>query len=341
MKDNNDKQELKLLIGKYLNNEASLYEMSRLDAWLEEDPDVCDWLSEMIEQSDASVSPEVAMRLNRIYEMKPLATDQSPLQADNTTHRGRNLKHALWGLAAVVAAIVATASVFLWQDADAVNASPLTVTTAAGERSQVQLPDGSMISLNHNTRISYSFDARHHTRNVTLDGEAYFDVNSDPEQPFIVSCDGLLIECKGTAFNVKGYPDEKEVTAVLANGAIVASAHEQTVTMKPGTKVSFDKRSRTLQSSMVETSDYTAWLSGRSHYNDERLEDIMHSVERRYGVVINIVTPTLRDLRLSGSIGGQTLEETLATLASASGARYFTESDSTICFYREAPHPNP
>lgn len=332
-----DKRELKLLISKYLNNEASLYEMSRLDTLLEEDPDVTDWISEMIENSDPSVSPEIALRLNKIYELKPVADyeeDSKSLEISNDNNI--KFKTGIWGLVAGIVAIVVSASLFLLPDKDNLTAAPLIVSTSAGERSQVQLPDGSLISLNHNTKISYTYDSKLNTRNITLTGEAYFDVNSDPEHPFIVSCDGLSIECKGTSFNVKGYPEEQNVTAVLASGTIVASASRQTITMKPGTKVAFNKQSRDLQSTMVDVNDYTAWISGNNYYNDERLEDIMHSVSRQYGVTINIVTPSLKDVRLSGSIGGNTLDETLAILASASGAKYFTESDSTICFYRAA-----
>ncbi len=332
-----DKRELKLLISKYLNNEASIYEMSRLDTLLEEDPDVAYWISDMIEESDSSVPPEVAERLNSIYDIKPVSYYEKNYESREISENSNiKFKTGIWGLVAAVVAIVVSASLFLLTNKDNQTVAPLIVSTSAGERSQVQLPDGSLISLNHNTKISYTCDSESSTRNIALTGEAYFDVNSDPKHPFIVSCDGLSIECKGTSFNVKGYPEEQNVTAVLANGSIIASASRQTVTMKPGTKVAFNKQSGDLQSTMVDVSDYTAWISGNNYYNDERLEDIMHSVSRQYGVTINIVTPSLRDVRLSGSIGGNTLDETLAILASASEAKYFTESDSTICFYRAA-----
>lgn len=343
MKDSNnfkvkrDKKELKLLIGKYLNNEASLYEMSRLDAWLEEDPEVTGWLSEMIEDSDPTVTPEAAIRLNSIFENRQhIAMPVANAEAEPVSNSGKRLKRALWGLAAAVAAIAVGGFALHLSNVQYPEPAPLIVSTSDGERSHVQLPDGSQISLNHNSRISYVFDKRHNSRRLQLDGEAYFEVNSDPEHPFLVNCNGLSIECKGTSFNVKGYADEQEVTAVLADGVITANADVQTITMKPGTKVSYDKSTRSLQSAMVEVSDYTCWTSGETRYNDDRLEDILHSVSRHFGVEINIVTPSLRDVRLSGSIAEKSLTETLAIIASASGATYFTESDSTICFYREA-----
>lgn len=332
-----DKKEIKFLIGKYLNNQASLYEISKLDAWLEEDPEIIAWLSDMIEQSDDTVSPDVAMRLNRIFNNDRISesADRDPVIETPSSSKGK-MKHILWGMAAAVAAIMACGMVFLLPEYNHREETPLIVSTAAGERSHVQLPDGTRIALNHNSKISYTNDKGGKSRNINLEGEAYFDVTTDPDHPFIVTCDGLSIECKGTSFNVKGYPEESEVTAVLADGIISANADMQTVTMKPGTKVSYDKSSHNLQSSMVEVSDYTCWTAGECRFNDDRLEDILHSVSRRFGVEINIVTPTLKEIRLSGSIGNKTLSETLALLASASGSTYFTESDSTICFYRKA-----
>ena len=329
-----DREDIRQLVEKYLDNEATLIERARLDSWLEEDEQVNTWLSARIDSTSEIIDPDVRSRLDaRIHEIYESA------ECDDIMHRNDSGNHhtAIWriGMAAAVAVIATLSGMLIYNHVMQPAEQPLIVSTRAGERSQVTLPDGSTLHLNHQTEISYRYDHKKDQRVLDLHGEAAFDIETDPEHPFIVNCDGLNIECKGTSFNVKGYPDEGKVTVVLADGAITASTTRQSITMKPGTMVSYDKQMRHMSSTMVDANDYYEWTNGCDRFNDERFDDILRTISRRYGVSISLLTPSLRDVRLSGSLSPKTLDETLGIISAAAGASYIMESDSTICFYRE------
>lgn len=327
MQQPTDKEELRELIEKYLDNRATLSECARIDSWLESDKPVNRWLRACIENSDPAIAPELRQRLNdavyRLSEGVPAVQRRWPWPR----------------IAAVAAAVVATSALtaavmLLNADGDGYADRPFVVATAAGEHSRLTLPDGTVMTLNNMTEVAYRYDASRRERTLALRGEAAFDVATDPERPFVVSCDGLRVECRGTSFNVKGYPDEGSVTVVLSSGVITSSTATQSITMKPGNKVVYDKRSRNLNSTMVDAADYTEWTCGVSRFNDETLESILRTVSRQYGVEVSVLTPSLRDVRLTGSVGRKPLNETLAIIAAAADANYLLEPDSTVCFYR-------
>jgi ferric-dicitrate binding protein FerR (iron transport regulator) len=334
------KDDIRLLVEKYLNNDATLIDRVRLDKWLEDDTELRNWLVSHIDNADSTLSPEVRARLDaRLYEIYESTPDDD---ADNDImHRddtpSRKLRFWKWCAAASIVAVVILSAIFAYTGITTtdINESPIIVSTQAGERSKATLPDGSVITLNHQSEIAYHYDSKLQNRVLNFSGEANFDIHTDPEHPFIVNCDGLRIECRGTSFNVKGYPDENEVTVVLASGSIIAGTDEQTITMKPGTKVSYDKQLGHLRSSVVEPAEYTEWMRDCDRFNDESFDDVLRTMSRRYGVSISAISPALHDVHLTGSIAGTSLNEAVRLLANAANAQYIMESDSTIYFYRE------
>lgn len=335
-----DKDNIRQLVEKYLNNEASLYERARIDTWIEEDEQLNGWLAERMENTSPVLDPDLRERFNaRLVDLYATTDDAPGITAaghpDDDGILRRRLRIWRWSMAASIIVITLLSAILIYDHSAGITEQPVTVCTNAGERSHVTLPDGSTLTLNHLSKIKYYYDSNRRERSLELSGEAAFDIESDPEHPFIVTCDGLRIQCLGTSFNVKGYSDERNVTVVLSDGAIIASTPHQAITMKPGTKVNFDKNTHSLESTKVDASDYTDWTAGTDRFNDDCFEDVLHAVSRRYGVEISLLTPSLRKVRLTGSIGRKSLDETLNIIASASDTKYIMESDSTICFYRE------
>ena len=82
------------------------------------------------------------------------------------------------------------------------------------------LPDGTVVWLNAGSRIEYKIPDNKPVREVTMEGEAYFNVSKDPDHPFTVNAGEMIIKAYGTAFNVKAYPDEKAVETTLVEGSV-------------------------------------------------------------------------------------------------------------------------
>src|SRR5579863_3620251 len=119
------------------------------------------------------------------------------------------------------------------------------VTARPGVRTRLLLPDGTQVWLNSNSKLKYAADFNLHSREVDLEGEAYFDVARDMERPFIVHASAVDIRVLGTAFTIKSYPQDETVEATLLKGAIEISGRDNPnaprVILKPDEKLVLNK----------------------------------------------------------------------------------------------------
>ena len=93
-----------------------------------------------------------------------------------------------------------------------------TVSTKGSYKASINLPDGSKVWLNGDSKITYDGDFQGKTREVHLSGEAFFDVAKDKTRPFIIHTRTINLKVLGTAFNVRSYDNEKETETALVHG---------------------------------------------------------------------------------------------------------------------------
>ena len=184
-----------------------------------------------------------------------------------------------------------------------------------GARSRITLEDGTQAWINAGSKLEYSQDfMAGATRDVYLEGEAYFDVTSDKEHPFIVHIQGVEIRVLGTSFNVKGYLNESKIEATLVHGKIfiAGDSSRDKVTLAPNQRAVFlKKKKKLLVENNVETKAYTSWREGVLVFNDQPLYEIIPILERWFNV--NIHTDDAYDLncRFTAEINNKSLNEVL------------------------------
>jgi ferric-dicitrate binding protein FerR (iron transport regulator) len=125
--------------------------------------------------------------------------------------------------------------------------------------SAFRLPDGTDVSLNRNSRLTYSGNYGVRTREVTLLGEAFFDVVKQPEQPFVVRLNEARITVLGTTFNARHYPADSLLVATLIQGAIRFESPEQTVLLKPNQQLAYNLTVQTLRIDATDSEIASAW----------------------------------------------------------------------------------
>ncbi|WP_319503402.1 FecR domain-containing protein [uncultured Draconibacterium sp.] len=179
-----------------------------------------------------------------------------------------------------------------------------TVISPAGQMTNIELPDGTLVMLNSGTKIQYSSDFSKGDRQVYLEGEAFFDVQKDVDHPFTVKSDFLGVRVYGTSFNIQAYPDDKKFTATLVEGSIglLDKNGEELEKLVPGEKAYFEDSESTLQIMKVDTNMYTSWKEGLVTFRDEKMKDIAKQIERWYNVEIIIQKEGLGEERYFGSI---------------------------------------
>ncbi len=212
-----------------------------------------------------------------------------------------------------------------------------TFATKSGERKKIILPDGTSVLLNAKSVLSLAKDFNGKCREVTLTGEAFFDVKHNKDKAFKVHTSDFNINVLGTAFNVKAYPDETSSEATLIRGLITmegVNGNGGVITLKPSQKVTFYKvvpqqqKSRLLKpatpqpeitinhytkikdSTIVET----AWTQNRIEIYDQDFDEIKNVLEKWYNVEISFTDPAVEKYRFTATITNESIEEVLHAL---------------------------
>ena len=164
-----------------------------------------------------------------------------------------------------------------------------------GKRSFLLLSDGTKVWINSGSRLVYAPRFTGDTREVFLEGEAYFEVAKDANKPFYVRTDAFTINVLGTKFNVKAYKDDKEFTTVLVEGKVSMKVQDQLFSkdeiLAPNQKMTLVKGQDDFQRSNVDdTGFYTNWIYGYLEFKNANLSDVLKSIQRYYNIDIELNT---------------------------------------------------
>lgn len=215
------------------------------------------------------------------------------------------------------------------------------IKTKYGSKTSLVLPDGTKVWLNAGSKMTYSKDYGAELREVNLTGEAYFDVEKNADKPFIIHAGNIKIKVLGTAFNVRSYPDEKNIETSLIRGSLEITlngskgkyilkpyqklvvnnnpalaakgnnAKELPDAEEPKTDIELSRLSVMAQdSSIVET----AWVYNRLVFNGETFEEIAHKMERWYAVSIVIKNDKLKTIKFTGVFENETVDQALGAI---------------------------
>ena len=243
------------------------------------------------------------------------------------------------------------------------------VITRVGSRTNLYLPDGTRVWLNAASRITYAKDfggggggtTGGDVREVTLSGEAFFDVTHNPAKPFVIHTSRVDIRVLGTSFNIKSYPAEKTTEAVLVKGSIEVDIHNKAnkkVILKPNEKLIVDnddsaalkQRKVVLKPGnfaahspvMIRKPNYepitgamieTSWVNNKLIFQEETFEDLARQMERWYGVTIRFEKSGLEQLQFTGSFEQETIRQALDALKLTAKFNYSIEEGNQISIY--------
>ncbi len=242
--------------------------------------------------------------------------------------------------------------------------SPIETTSPLGSRSFLLLPDKTKVWLNAGSKLIYHQNYGLQTREVELIGEGYFDVETNPEKPFIVHAKDLKVKAFGTSFNVKAYPEEESIETTLVEGKVTVEGKlkkqkDFVEKLAPNQKLTFiqeiEKTDIIKNSSApieiheaeseledihkptinvetnVQTEKYTSWKDDKWIIEGEFLDDLIVLLERRFNVDMELTDSKLRDYKFSGTIRRETIEQVMEILKYAAPISYkIDKSNITI-----------
>lgn len=223
-----------------------------------------------------------------------------------------------------------------------------------GQRTQVILPDSTRVWLNSETSIRYPVSFNKKSREVTIEGEAFFKVTKNAQKPFYVKTSDLRVKVYGTSFNVKAYPNEKYIETTLIEGKLSVipnskpEAPENEIFLKPKDKLKFpkpgmidmdsvsasvkktlaqknqDKKDmpKMLLSRNINSDPENLWKDGKLIFMDEKFGDMAIKLERWYDVKIHFENEKIRDFRFTGKIDKETINQAMEALKISSQNSY-------------------
>lgn len=350
-----------------LSGEASSQEERQLQDILQQNPSLqqeYDILVRMWHQDENAIDDIEALQSVKQIIHKAGEKEQATVVA---LHPARNRKKYAW-MAAAAVILVAFVSVWgiLQQKKTGDRVKPITqqeqggdeerLFTKNGKRSRFILRDGTSVWLNVGSYLEYMNDFSGGTREVKLVGEGYFDVAHKKTQPFIVHTDNILIKVLGTVFNVKSYPEDKNVETTLFQGSVEVTNNNfkdyMPIALVPNQKLIVSKNAAN-ESNLLSTTDKatiatphkgtiivaidsakketerieTAWVYSRLEFKGDDFEQLAKKLERWYNVRIFFTNNRVKDMTVTGSFEKETIDEALAALQEGFGITYKIDND--------------
>jgi ferric-dicitrate binding protein FerR (iron transport regulator) len=167
--------------------------------------------------------------------------------------------------------------------------------------SEISLPDGTQVSLNKNSTLSFTDSNKQRKREVNLTGEAYFNVAKNKELPFVVNLGETKITVLGTIFNVKNRTEDAVIQTTLLEGSIRFETPEQTVLLKPDQLLLYNKSDQKININNADPGIIAAWKDNLIRYKSIPFTTFLEMLEDHYQVKIRLVDGSLKEQLVSGT----------------------------------------
>jgi ferric-dicitrate binding protein FerR (iron transport regulator) len=242
-----------------------------------------------------------------------------------------------WKVAAPIVLLLAAISFFgvrhFW-------IAPVTsYATSAMEQRIINLPDGSTVRLNRNSRISFPKDFAGVKRKVTLDGEAFFQVKHNDAKPFVVRAGDAVVQDIGTSFNVNEQKDGRVVVAVKEG--LISLRNKKTGDVQKTTfgknQIGILDKNVVITIENVSVQNYLSWISGKIVFKKAPFGQVTRELENIYGIHCQLADSSLSDLKLTAYIKNTSLHDVLHMIALSLDIHYRKEGDKVTWMPGSAP----
>lgn len=304
------------LIARYLSGEISPKEEQQLNVWLESGEENRKLFGEYktIWEKMDRVSSVATLNLDAEWKSLESRMEESVPYID--IREGKSRSMVFYASRIAVAAVVVMALTFGTIYLSSNVGYQTMATTDFSE--EIILPDGSTVTLNSYSSLKYPRKFKEDQRGVSLEGEGFFEVNGDPDRPFVIATAEVDIRVLGTSFNVNAYNTNEEVEVIVKTGQVAVTRQgdvPKTIILKPGNKAVYNKTEDALSLSKKIDRNYLAWKTKSFIFTDQTLSDVTAALNKVYGSEIIIPTDSLKKARITTTFNEQSLEAILNVLS--------------------------
>jgi ferric-dicitrate binding protein FerR (iron transport regulator) len=311
------------LIARYFSGETTEDELRLLSEWLKAESQNEELFTEYRKTWQLVEKQRIKSAIDIDQEWKDIHTklntntqkDESQSKVVQLNQRKSRISssRSFWlAAAAVVVLFISTVQLYNFFS------KPSNITVTAQDQNMEQvLPDGSIVSLHAGSQITYPEEFSSNTRKVELKGEAYFKVTHDGTKPFIVSSGNARVEVLGTQFNVNTKTSTGAMEVVLTSGKVSVyfkSHPKQNILLDPGEKAVLRTEQNLISKSANTDANYMAWKTKVLVFDNEKLAQVVNTLQNVYQKSVKLVDPTLSECRVTASFDGQSLESVIEVI---------------------------
>ena len=236
--------------------------------------------------------------------------------------------------AVLTLAVISSLAIYFLQPQPDLTPTTKIYQTTHRQKSRIVLPDRSIVHLNSGSKLIYTGKFEKDVREVTLEGEAFFEVTRNAEAPFIVKSGQLETRVLGTSFNIKAYPGEQNVQVAVATGRVAVtekSADQEALILVPNEIASYDPSNGNLTKTMGNVPDLMAWKDGILVLEDKNFTEVGKILERWYGTKVIFESQQLENCRVRGKFNNPAnLQQVLEALQFVHDIQYELKADSVL-----------
>ncbi|MEX2235499.1 MAG: FecR domain-containing protein [Cyclobacteriaceae bacterium] len=308
------------LITKHLAGEASVDEQRELSAWIQSNPENQRHFKDLkkafdLTETHFTLPPPEGLKIDVDQEWDHF-TEATGIRK---TTRPLSPSRVWLKIAASVLLLIAASGILYYY-----TSQKTTVYQTAENKETITLPDGSTVTLNRYSHLSYDPDFGGKNRTVNLEGEAFFDVERDTNRPFTILTEKTMVQVLGTSFNVNAYDSLQSVEVIVETGivSLQPKTGQQKLQLVAGQKGIYSKTKGELTRARNDDINFRSWNTQRIVFVENDLRSVIETLKKTYNADIRISTDIPSLCSVTVTFDHQTLESVLKVLESTLNLKY-------------------
>lgn len=292
-------------------------------------PDLNNWLESSKENKESlRAYQKIWNALNFLSESNQYQTNKARLQVGSAIHqleiRKRRIQNLLYSGVGMAASILLILSLAFYTGQFSISQNSVAMKTEYGSRSEVVLPDGSIVNLNAGSNLEYRYNRITKTREIHFTGEGYFKVAKDVELFVIHTPTGMDLKVLGTTFNLSAYSDDVVVQTSLIEGKVeLSNPKGEKLVMIAGQTAQFDNQTKKIEFVKKEQDHVIGWINQKIYLDNTSMFETAKKLERCFDVEISLNPKTIgEEIHYTGVLQEGTVNDILDALSELSDIEY-------------------
>ncbi|MBN1180928.1 MAG: FecR family protein [Bacteroidales bacterium] len=212
------------------------------------------------------------------------------------------------------------------------------IQTGKGDKTHVTFADGSQVWLNAQSRLKYPKRINKRNRTIYVEGEAYFELSDQQDEPLTIIADNTITQVKESAFNIKTGRENSQITITVAKGKLDVvddMGNMPVITTSQGEKTTIIPQYEFLFVEENNDNNYLSWKTGNLDFQDVPLSYVIEKIEDLYQVDIEVSNQKLRYCRFSHSFTNESLDEIMEIISKNLNMNYLKKGQKIIIYGTE------